>query len=337
MELRHLRYFCALAEELHFGRAAARLHIAQPALSEQIRKLEAELQVRLFDRDRRRVALTAAGAAFLREARTALDHAERAADAARRADRGEIGQLRVGFTSSAANEALPAILPAFRAAHPDVGLVLRDLTIAAQARLLQAGEIDLAFVRPHPREPDLRWETVAHDTFVAVLPGGHPLAAREEVDAVELAAEPFVLWPRRLSPELYDRILGYCREAGFEPAVAQEAQEVPTILGLVAAGVGVSLLAESVRSLHRDGIALRPVRPRLPGVELVVAWNPAAASPLVENFLAVVRAAASAAGERSSPAKRSDPSPLGGRPPTGDPSSTDRPRSGGLPRSGPPQ
>jgi DNA-binding transcriptional LysR family regulator len=302
MELRHLRYFCALADELHFRRAAAQLHIAQPALSEQIRKLETELGVRLLDRDRRRVTLSPAGAAFLREARTALDHAERAAEAARRAARGEIGQLRIGLTNSAAHEALPAIVPAFRAAYPDVGLVLRDLSIGEQMPLLLAGEIDLGFVRPRPHEPGLRCETVTRETFVAVLPSGHRLADGGEIEAGELAGEPFVLWPRQRSPELYDRLLGYCRDAGFVPTIAQEANEIPTILGLVAAGLGVSLLAESVRALHRDGVALRPLRPRLPGVDLVVAWNPAHASPLIDRFLAVVRERAPAATGSAPPA-----------------------------------
>ena len=300
MELRHLRYFVAVAEELHFGRAAARLHLAQPPLSRQIRQLEDELGVTLFERNKRRVRLTDAGAAFLDEARTVLAHVEQGVQAARRAARGEVGKLTVGFVGAASYSVLPGIVQAFRARYPDVELTLLELTTAEQLAALRAGTIRAGLVRPPVADPALAADTVLREPLVVALPATHPLAARRRLAVVALASEPWVLFPRRLAADLHDQITALCKRAGFRPRVAQEAMQMQTVVRLVGAGVGVSLVPRSVRVLHSAGVAYRPLRNGAATVEMAVAWRRDDESALLRQFLGVARMAGESTSRRPS-------------------------------------
>jgi DNA-binding transcriptional LysR family regulator len=291
VELRHLRYFVAVAEELHFGRAAARLHLAQPPLSRQIRQLEGELGVPLFERDKRHVRLTDAGAVFLAEARAMLAGAEQAAQAARRAARGEVGRLTVGFIGAASYSVLPGIVQAFRARYPDAELVLQELTTAEQLAALRAGTIRVGLVRPPVADAALAAETVLREPLVVALPAGHALATEPRVAVAALAGEPWVLFPRRLAADLYEQILALCARAGFRPRLAQEAVQMQTVVRLVGAGVGVSLVPRSVETLHSAGVAYRPLADAMAEVEMAVAWRRDDGSALLRQFLAVARAA----------------------------------------------
>jgi DNA-binding transcriptional LysR family regulator len=289
VELRHLRYFVAVAEELHFGRAAARLHLAQPPLSRQIQQLENELGVRLFERGKRRVALTDAGAVFLDHARAVLAQADAAVEAARGAARGEAGKLTVGFIGAASYSVLPGIVQAFRTRVPDAELVLQELTTAEQLAALRAGQLRAGLVRPPVADATLAAETILREPLVVALPAGHPLAAQRRLALAALAAEPWVLFPRRLAADLYDQIVALCERAGFRPRLAQEAVQMQTVVRLVGAGGGVSLVPRSVRTLHSAGVAYRPLRDGPATVEMAVAWRRDDESPLLRQFLDVAR------------------------------------------------
>lgn len=293
MELRQLRYFVAVAEELHFTRAAARLGIAQPALSQQIRRLETTLGVELFSRTKRRVTLTPAGRAFLAEARGTLEQARRAALIARRTAAGELGPLTLGFVGSATDALLPRALPTLRARHPELKVVLREMTSAAQIDALSRGDIDLGLLRPpSPLVPGLRTRLVAREPLVCALPADHPLARRERLTPGDLHGQPFVLFPRRQGPWLYDLITAYCRGAdGAAPNVVQEAVMMQTITALVAAGTGLSLVPASQQAITRKGLAYRPlVNP--PMTDLAAAWPSTGHNPARDAVLNVLTATA---------------------------------------------
>ncbi len=290
MELRHLRYAVALADELHFARAAARLHIAQPPLSQQIKALEEELGVRLFDRTSRRVGLTDAGAAFIAEARRTLASAEHAIEAARRAARAETGRLAIGYVSSASYELLPAVLRAFRRRAPDVLLVLEEMNSSEQSRGVLAGTLDLGFVRrPPPTDRRLAGTVVWREPIVVAVPRDHPLAAPRAIRLRQLAVEPFVIFPARPRPSWADVALDLCRGAGFEPRVVQEAVEMVSALSLVAAGIGVALVPGAVRAVRRPGVVFRPLTPA-PWSELMLVRRNEPPTALIARFLEVVLA-----------------------------------------------
>ncbi len=285
MELRHLRYFVAVAEEMHFGRAAERLGMSQPPLSQQVKDLERELGAQLIDRSRRRIGLTHAGGLFLEEARLALSQAEKAARTARRAHRGEIGTLSIGFVGSATYEVLPEALRSFRERYPDVGLELRTMHSAQQAEAFREGRIQVGFLRP-PVDGSIATRTLLEETLVAALPADHSLADAQKVSLSELAGEDFVLAPRPSGPAVYDRIVGLCRRAGFSPNVAQESAELQTVAGLVAAGVGVALLVGRPEHLLRHrGVAYREVGDPGSTWELVLAWRKEERSPVAQAFV----------------------------------------------------
>ena len=241
MELRHLRYFLAVAEELHFGRAAARLGIAQPPLSQQIRQLEQELGVTLFHRTKRRVEITPAGQAFSEEVRQVFAQAERAVSTARRAGRGEIGQLDIGFAPSADLDILPRVLRVWNARFPAVEIDLHPMLPSAQTEALRDGRIHIGFVRLPLEESGLVVETIQREPLLAVLPAGHPLARRARVRLAQLADDRMIMFPRRMAPGYYDLLISMCRSAGFTPRVLGEPGSIPTNLGLVSAGLGVTL------------------------------------------------------------------------------------------------
>ena len=295
MELRHLRYFVAVAEELHFRRAAIRLRVAQPPLSRQIRDLERELGTDLFLRDKRRVQLTHAGRAFLPEARLVMAQTERAKRAAQRASQGEVGRLHVGFVEAATYSGLlPTVLRFFRKHLPEVGLELLELSSYQQTEALRDGRIEMGIMHSPPPNAD-RWlkvERVLRDPLVAALPRGHALAKRRSLSLPMLAPEPFLFFPRSAAPALYDRIIAACREAGFSPAVVQEAAQMQTIIALVAAGMGVALVPGSIAQLRRPGAVYRPVHDLAVDMGMWAVWKLGDASPIRERFLSVMRDAA---------------------------------------------
>lgn len=288
VELRHLRYFLAVAEELHFSRAAERLQIAQPALSQQIRKLEAEIGVELFHRTKRRVQLSAAGEAMLRPARQTLDEAVAAVEAAQRAARGEIGHLTIGFIETAATTIVPLAVRRFREDHPEVGLSLKELSVGTQVEGLRSGALDVGIVRPPIDAEGLELMSVTDEGLVVVAPDAHPLAKRARVGPRSLAGEPLVLLAREVVPGLYDQVIALQREHGGA-VVAQEATSIQAVLGLVAAGLGVSLLPASVRTLARTGVDFTTLAPS-PRSSVLAAWRRSDRSPLTAAFLAAARA-----------------------------------------------
>jgi DNA-binding transcriptional LysR family regulator len=294
MELRHLRYAVTLAEELHFGRAAARLGVQQPPLSQQLKALEAELGVRLFERTSRRVTLTEAGQAFLGPARAALEHAERAAKDARQAAAGETGRLRVGFVGTAGRRLLPRVLHSFAAKFPAVELSLRELPTAEQVEALHAGSLDVGFVRPPVASgigTALTVEPIAVEPLVVALPPRHRLAGVVRVPVERLAGEPFVLFPRAAGPGLHDQILSLCQAAGFRPRVAQRAVTMQTIVGLVSGGLGVSIVpaTAAVSDGMGGGAVFRPLASKAPAAVLALACRPDDDRPVLRNFRHVAR------------------------------------------------
>jgi len=260
MELRHLRYFIAVAEELHFGRAAQVLGISQPPLSQQIQALEQEIGARLFERTNRRVELSEAGRLFLQEARLVLAQVDKAADVARRAQLGELGELKIGFTSSAPfNSSIPQAIFAFRQAFPAVHLNLQEMSSTQVAESLVDESIQVGLMRPLPLPDSLSVVELMREPLVAVLNAGHPLVKGSEhgLHLAQLAEEPFVFFPRTYGSGLYAQLLNLARDAGFSPHFAQEAGEAMTIIGLVAAGLGVSVLPASYQRIRIDGVVYR--------------------------------------------------------------------------------
>lgn len=286
MELRHLRYFVAVAEELHFGRAAARLNLSQPPLSRQIRDLEAELGVTLFVRDRRGVTLTREGAALLGEARRALAQAEHVARVADRVRRGVAGSLRIGYVHSALYGAVPPMLRAFRARAPDVEVSVRELVTSELVEELHLDRLDLAFVRPPVEDDALALRVLGEEPLVAAVPSGHPLADRARIRIADLAGEPFVLFPQPTGPGFWDVIAGACRAAGFTPRVAQEGDQIHVIVGLVGAGFGVTLVPEPVRNLRLPGVRYLRLDDPVPALPLAVLWHRDRRFPALDSFLA---------------------------------------------------
>ncbi len=289
MELRHLRYFVTVAEELNFRRAAARLQIAQPALSQQIRQLEDELGVRLLERSRRRVALTDAGGAFLEKARASIASASEAAHVARLADRGEIGRLSIGFVTSALYGIFPDVVRVFRERFPAVHLELHETVVAQHAALLRTGRVDVSFVRPPIDEQGLVVRTILKEPWVVAMPSGHALARASRISLKSLAGERFIIFPRVLAPSIYDGVLAACQKAGFSPQIVIEAQ-MQTIISLAAAGMGLALVPESMQNLRRKGLVYRKLADPAPKVALAVAWRDEPQSAVLRAFLDVLGA-----------------------------------------------
>jgi DNA-binding transcriptional LysR family regulator len=286
-----LECFVALAEELHFHRAAERCHVSQPAMSQQVRNLERELGVQLAHRTKRTVVLTPAGEVFLREARKTLRQLDLAVLLAQRTDRGEIGQLTVGVTSPALYVLFPEAARLFRAALPRVGMIVRELTTAEQEKALRAGDIDVGLIHPPLDDTGLRAEEVARAPFHLALPTAHPLARSGSVELAELAGQRFVIFPRQIAPQLYDTIISMCQDAGFSLEIAMEAYPAQSIIALVSSGVGLGFIAGEMQRLNRPGVAYRPLRGAGPQLSVGVAHHPDGVSPAVEAFVDAARAA----------------------------------------------
>jgi DNA-binding transcriptional LysR family regulator len=301
MELRHLRYFATVAEELHFGRAAEKLHISQPPLSTQIRALEEELGVTLLNRTQRHVSLTQAGHAFLGEARQILARLDQAVLMTRRAGRGEIGELVVGFISVADYNVLPIVLREFRRRFPLVNLTLRESTTDAQTRDLIAGRIDVGFLLPPVSDPAISSAPILREPLIVALPERHPLASKPGKLALALLSDaPFILFPRTMAPGLYDDILSFCRSAGFSPRVEQEAVQMQTIISLVSAELGVALIPASLTHLQRTGVTYKSLKESSPLIQIHLAWRTGDDLPALRVF---VDLALRAAGARRDPAR----------------------------------
>lgn len=289
MELRHLRYFVAVAHELHFRRAAERLHIAQPALSQQIKKLEHELGVMLLTRTKRRVALTEAGAVFLVEARRILDLSREAVATARRAAAGEIGRLRVGYVDWTVYLPLPQIVRRYRRLHPEVSLTIAEMHTVPQREALEHGDLDVGLFGLSGEAGIYETEVVAEDPVVVGLPESHPLAALERVPLAALAEEPWVLLQRDLQTAFVELVLRTCAAAGFVPRVVQEADHLNTVAALVSAGLGVTLLPRTVARLSREHFVWRALTGRPPIHPLYAVWRKGGLTPTAARFLAIVR------------------------------------------------
>ncbi|RSN37975.1 LysR family transcriptional regulator [Amycolatopsis sp. WAC 01416] len=289
LPLAQLHAFVVLAEELHFGHAATRLGIAQPPLSQQIRRLEEKVGHALFDRAPGRVALTPAGRELLPAARHALAGLADGLAAARAVGGGLAGSLRIGFAASLALTVLPGLLRTFRDRFSDVHLDIHEMTTAPQIAALHERNIDIGLLREPPAdEPELGFKTVLTEPFVAVLPSAHPLAAHRTIRVEQLAGSPFVLLPRVVGPRLHDRIIDLCGEAGFTPQVAQRAVEWQTVCALVGAGLGVSLAPESIRRIRLEEVAFRTITPATARTRVAVAWRVDDQNPLVARFLATL-------------------------------------------------
>jgi DNA-binding transcriptional LysR family regulator len=288
IDLRQLRYFVAVAEELHFGRAAERLGMAQPPLTQQIQKLETALGCRVFVRQPRNTVLTEAGVVLLEEARRLLEAFDEGIERARRAGRGETGHLTVGVPPSVMLTRLPSAIRKYRERFPEVRFTLRELATSAIETALAAGQIDVGFLREGPSGP-LALEFEFTEKLVAVLPAAHRLAVKPGLALRHLTGEPFVLFPRRLGEAFHDKLLSFCVVAGFTPRIVQEATQWQSVVTFVEAGMGVSIAPACVGKFRRNGVAYRV----LPGLGTTVAacsqgGKKSAAS---EAFLRLARAA----------------------------------------------
>jgi DNA-binding transcriptional LysR family regulator len=296
MELRHLRYFRAVAEELHFGRAAQRLHIAQPPLSQQIRHLEQELGVDLLIRTTRSVELTAAGRAYLRRAIAVLDEVDDAAEQALRIHAGQEGRLTIGCVGSATYSLLPQLVRALRETLPRVEVSVRGEMLApAQLTALHSGAIDVALLRPPVDHPGIDVETIRRDPLLAVLPADHPLAARDTLTVADLRQEAFVAHAGNGRSVMSSIVAAACADAGFVPTVRHEVTETSTLVTLVAAGLGVAIVPAPSAALDIAGVRYRPLLPTTLGVDLLAATRSAgsgvseADNPLIGNVIGVLR------------------------------------------------
>lgn len=286
MELRHLRYFLAIAEEASITRAAARLGIGQPPLSQQLQQLEREIGAPLFNRLPRGVSLTEAGQRLLQDARGILAQVDQALGNARRAARGEVGVIRIGFTSSASfNPFVTSAIRDYSREHPDVGVILSEGTTAHLLGLFQAQRLDAAFVRPAPGETgSLSTRVLFREEMWVALPEGHRLAGRASVPLRALAREPFILYPRRNGRALYDAIVGACQAAGFSPEVGQEAPQMGSTVTLVAAGLGISIVPASMGHLHTPGVTYRPIEGDAPRADMSLVCQDAPAPAVTRSF-----------------------------------------------------
>ncbi len=290
MELRHLRYFVAVAENLNFTKAATRLHLAQPSLTRQIHNLEDEIGVRLLNRSKSQVALTEEGRAFLVDARRVLALATESVQAVQRLSRGETGQLNIAYSSNFSFELLPETLGAFRLAFPHIALNLFDMAPAEQYRALEARKIDLGFVglRPPASTRGLQWESIAGHRTVVVLPAKHPLARKRRVNLGALKTMFFVGMSEKTHPGFRDWLCETCQPAGFTPRILQDAELEPALMTFVAEGLGVTLAREHIKKLPHPGVAFRPLAPPVKA-DYCIAWNRDNDSRALQQYIQIVK------------------------------------------------
>ncbi len=293
VELRQLRYFVTVAEELHFGRAAKRLHMTQPPLSQTIFALEAMLGAALFDRNRRGVALTTAGTALLPEARRLLAQADELPGLVKRAAQGQTGKLSLAFVSSADYSVLPPMLRDYRAAYPQVQITLQEATSDLQLEELLNDRIDAGLLippLPDKAKAELSYLPILKEPLILVSPADLPeLRGKHKANLRSLPPLPLIIFPRAISPDLHDAILAVFRTAGITPTIAQEAIQMQTIVSLVSAGMGIALVPQSVGNLRRTGVEYRTLTQTTPLVETGLAWRHDHNSPVLKGFLDLVR------------------------------------------------
>jgi DNA-binding transcriptional LysR family regulator len=292
MELRHLRSFKTVAEELHFGRAAERLHVAQPALSRTIADLEAEMNVRLVERNSRGTSLTAAGELFLGRVRQLLEEADSAVNAAKRRARGETGSLRIGFIGTLGLSLIPRLVRDYRRLYPDVELTLRELGPTRQRQDILGGALDCGFIglTSDRYDGELKSTLAAKDELMAAMPAEHPLAGRPDVALKELRDESIYLTARENAPVYNPWIIGLCRAAGFDPKIARETDRSATVLNYIAAGFGVSVFPAQIARFNVPGVVFVPLRGKVPGYEYRLAWKPGSVNPALVKFIELVKA-----------------------------------------------
>jgi DNA-binding transcriptional LysR family regulator len=284
IELRHLRYFVAVAEELHFGRAARRLNLAQPPLSQQIRKLEELLGYSLFTRTSRSVSLTHAGEALLQRARRTLRNVQRDIDETRSIGHGDVGSLHVGFVGSAMLTMLPGIFRSYREAYPRVKLHLHESFTSLVIEGLENGTLDAGILRDGDPVEGLQVTTILSEPFVAVLPATHACARQKSLSIAALRDEPFVYYPRSAGARAYEKALTLCEEHGFRPQIVQEASHWLSILRLIGAGLGVSIAPACVRRIASEEVVCLPLRGAKATSNIELAWLAGDARPIVERF-----------------------------------------------------
>jgi DNA-binding transcriptional LysR family regulator len=287
IELRQLRCFVAVAEELHFGRAAERLHMAQPPLSQQIRRLERELEVRLFDRNNRSVALTSAGTALFAEAKPILESVAQAVTATVRASRGELGKLGIGFGFSATYTVLPQMVSRFRKRFPEVQVDLYEMTIDQQLEAFARGDIQVGVIRPPLDNSSIATKTILVEPLVLAMPKDHPLSKAKSIRLEALADEVFVMAPHN-RVGFFDSIKALCRDAGFEPKVGQYATGLHTALGLVSVGMGVAIVPKSLQRTPVRSVVYRPLADA-PPAEMALAWRKADRTQITRAFVELCR------------------------------------------------
>lgn len=290
MELRHLRYFVAVAEALSFTKAAENLHLAQPSLTRQIKDLEAEIEVRLIDRSGKRISLTQEGESFLLDARRLLAECAESVQAVQRLSRGESGQLNIGYVANVYHDLLPATLGAFRHAYPRTALNLFDMTPAEQYHALDEHQIDLGFLcfRADSTGKELQWACVGHDNVMVAVPAGNPLAKKAKIDLNDLEPMFFVGMSGKTYPGSNEWLIDVCREAGFTPRILQDADREPAVISFVAAGLGVALLPEQIKKLPHQGVIFRPLRRRLVADSWAV-WNVNNSPDCLKQYVRIVR------------------------------------------------
>jgi DNA-binding transcriptional LysR family regulator len=291
MELRHLRYFCAVAEQRSFTYAARQLNVSQSGVSGQVRDLEAEIGVSLLLRNRREVALTPEGTVFFEEAKEILLRAERAVELTLRASRGQSGRLTVGLCGPVTAPILPRIIRRFRKRYPGVSVAIREYTPAEQMDALVSGKIDIGFTRTIPAEarPLIHHEILFRERVIAALPKGHPLAVETPVSLAALAEERIVLYCRDGAPAVFDSIIAMCRKAKFSPRIADTPSSWQAVLTVVEAGEGIALVPECVQQLRAMDIVFRPLQPAGCRLDAIVAWRRGEANAMLEGFLALLR------------------------------------------------
>jgi len=289
IDIRQLRYFQAVAEELHFGRAAARLSIAQPALSRQVQQLEEQIGTALLRRSQRRVELLPAGALLLERARAIQQDLERAVADTRRTGAGELGRLAVGFIHSSTYGLLPSVVGRFRQLYPDIELELHEMPITAQHEALVRGSIDVGLLRVQPAPAELEVVPVLRDPFVLAVPAHHPLAGRSRTRLKAVAGDPFVMFSKRESPLFHARVQAMCEQAGFEPRVVQQATQIHTVIGLVGAALGVAIVPSSGRNLHPRNVRFVDIADRAEPVHIALAWRRGHETPAARSFRKVTQ------------------------------------------------
>lgn len=287
MDIRKMRYFITVAEELNFSRAAERLRMAQPPLSQEIRKLEDELGVQLFRRTKRMVELTSAGKIFLEGARQTLLQVDRTIKETQLADEGKIGHLIIGFVDS--TETVIDILKTFRERFPKIQLILREMTTDQQIKALYEKQIHIGFIRSNQNNEILVSEVCSEEYLILVLHEDHPLVSLPNISIKSLIDEPFILFPRHFGTNFYDLIISYFWEHGVSLNIVQEAIQMQTIVNLVAAGMGISVVPSSVESYKKSGVIYKEIQENTPKINLYAGWRLDEKSVLLENFLTVVR------------------------------------------------